>query len=340
MSKKLVAACLAALAFSACEDKSTTPTPPTVAVETKVQLKSPPPPVVSTPELAVDARPDGGTTKGKPKTLAQVDPAFDGLALAHDTPAVDHLARAKALVSEGDVKGGLAEARRAVYSSPTDTEALTVAARLARRTGQPVMAAEAWGRVALESPDDAVPLIEQARALYVAKDYPGTVMAGREAIGRDDENPEAHHIVGLAQLSMGELKGAIQSFERTVQLEPGHGWALNNLGFCYLRANENEKAAKVLGEAAEKLPHVAFVQNNLGVALERVGRTEEAKSAYQKAMDLSPKYVKARINAARVARAEAEGLEGEDVPAAIPVTSPVETEPPAGAHPMPEAPKP
>ena len=57
-----------------------------------------------------------------------------------------------------------------------------------------------------------------------------------------------------------------------------------------------------LEHAAEVLPNVAYVHNNLGVALERVGRGDEAKAAYQQAMDLSPKYVKARINAARVAK--------------------------------------
>jgi predicted RNA polymerase sigma factor len=59
---------------------------------------------------------------------------------------------------------------------------------------------------------------------------------------------------------------------------------------------------EVLERAAELLPHVAYVHNNLGVALERVGRGDEAKTAYQRAMDLSPKYVKARLNAARVAK--------------------------------------
>ena len=71
-------------------------------------------------------------------------------------------------------------------------------------------------------------------------------------------------------------------------------------------------AWQVLERAAEQLPMVAYVQNNLGIALERVGRTDEATAAYQQAMDLSPKYVKARVNAARVAKAVIEVDRVED----------------------------
>ncbi len=91
-----------------------------------------------------------------------------------------------------------------------------------------------------------------------------------------------------------------------VEIAPGHGYALNNLGLTYLRASENEKAVAVLERASELLPQVAYVQNNFGVALERTGRRDEAKTAYQHAMDLSPKYVKARLNAARVAKVQIE----------------------------------
>jgi hypothetical protein len=43
------------------------------------------------------------------------------------------------------------------------------------------------------------------------------------------------------------------------------------------------------------------------VALERVGRHDEAKQAYLTATTLSPKYVKARVNATRVAKAPQPG---------------------------------
>lgn len=287
--KKILAAALAALSITACQDPK-----PVAVIPSKVITQ----PVARRVELR-DA--------GAPLSLAPVEVApVDTLAIANDSPNVDHLGRAGQLSSEGDVKGALLEARRALFITPSDVETLTTVAKLSRRAGQPELSAEAWGRVAALSPDDALPLISQARALIQLKDYAGAVISGREAIKRDSGNVESFQVTGIAQLAMNELTGAIASFEKAVELEPNHGWALNNLGFACLRANQNERAVIVLEHAADVLPNVAYVQNNLGVALERVGRGDEAKAAYQHAMDLSPKYVKARINAARVAKVSAQ----------------------------------
>lgn len=319
MSKKLLSACLAALSLAACEESvSSKPTSISKPAEVKVVQK----PVISSIEEK-DKKDAGGFS------MSMIDAGYvDPLVLSHDTPSVDHLGRAKQLQGEGDVKGALVEARRALFSTPTDEETLTIVAKLSRRTGQNELAAEAWGRIANIRTDDATPLIQQARAMIQMKDFAGAVIAGREAIARDAENAEAHQVTGIAQMSMNELAGAIASFKKAVEIEPGHGWAQNNLGFAYLRANENEKAVEVLEKAAELLPTVAYVHNNLGVALERTGRKDEAKAAYQQAMDLSPKYVKARINAARVAKVEDSAPEIDpgtmsDIP-----------------HPMPEQPSP
>ncbi|MFZ5442484.1 MAG: tetratricopeptide repeat protein [Myxococcota bacterium] len=289
-SKKILTAALAALSLSACTESSPPPKPLAVIPSKTVRIE---PPITS------EVRDAGAPFTVAPKDETPVDP----LVVAHDSKDVDHLGRAKSLVGEGDVKGGLLEARRALFTTPNDVETLTLVAKLSRRTGQQELAAEAWGRVAGLTPEDATPLIQQARAMITLKDYSGAVIAGREAIARDSGNAEAFQVTGLAQLAMNELSGAISSFEKTIELAPNHGWAHNNLGFACLRANRNEEAVAALEKAAELLPTVAYVHNNLGVALERVGRTDEAKAAYQQAMDLSPKYVKARINADRVARA-------------------------------------
>lgn len=312
MKTKLIAACCAALSLAACDEGGPPKTRMPVVMKSDVVTTAKPlPPPVTIPVPQVE--------------VAKVDAGFsDPLVIAHDSPTVDHLARAKTLAGEGDVKGALTESRRALFSSPTDEEALTFTAKLARRAGQSEIAVEAYGRLASIQVDDATPLIQQARAQLAMKDHAGAIIAGREAIARDEGNPEAWQVTGLGQLGLGELSGAIASFKKVVELEPNHGWALNNLGFAYLRANENDQAVEVLERAAELLPHVAYVHNNLGVALERTGRGEEAKTAYQHAMDLSPKYVKARINAARVARA------------GVPEDAAEEPDTLTDVHPMPE----
>lgn len=286
MQKQKIIVALAALSITACNDP---PRPKPVAV---VPVK--PAPVARVVELR-DA--------GAPVAPVTAPPPVDSLALSHESPGVDHLGRARALQAEGDVKGALIEARRALFTTPSDVETLTAVARLAKKTGEPAMSAEAWGRVSVLVADDATPLVSQSRALLSSGDAVGAVIAGRAAITRDAGNAEAFHAVGLAQLAQKDLAGAIASFEKAVALNPSHGYALNNLGLACLRANQNERAVEVLERAAEQLPMVAYVQNNLGIALERVGRTDEATAAYQQAMDLSPKYVKARVNAARVAKA-------------------------------------
>jgi Flp pilus assembly protein TadD len=287
MSKKIVASLVAAFTLAACEERAAVGS---THVEPKVVA-----PVITSKVAAIDAG------------VALVDAGVsDVLALTHDTPAIDHLQRATQLEADGDAKGALVEARRALFTTPDDRETLARVAKLSRATRNHALAAEAFGRIAALDPADATSLISRGRALLVVKDFTGAVLAGRDAVARDDGNPEGWQVIGLGKLGVDELPGAIASFEKAVELAPNHGWALNNLGFAYLRANENQKAVEVLQRASVLLPTVAYVQNNYGVALERVARPDEAKAAYQHAMDLSPKYVKARVNAARIAKASLE----------------------------------
>lgn len=313
MKKPIVAALSAAFSFAACEGERPPPPAPRVTAVA----------VTPTPVARAAAVPDSGVP------FVKVAPSAppDALALAHDTPGVDHLERARSLLKGRDPSGALTEARRALFSSPADEEALEFIGTVARRAGHPALAAEALGRLAQRQPADAILSLKQARALLQAKDFAGAIAAGQEAGRRDPGNPEAFQVTGLAQLSSGDLRGAITSFRTVIALQPDHGYAKNNLGLAYLRANENGAAVEILEEAVTHLPTVAWVHNNLGVAYERVGRSDDAKHAYQVAMDLSPKYVKARLNSARVAQRALDAVAGpddsmSDVPHPLPEAGP------------------
>ncbi|MBX5483749.1 MAG: tetratricopeptide repeat protein [Myxococcaceae bacterium] len=292
MRKQILTACVAALfvAASGCDEaetKSLQPQP--LAVPRTAPPPAPPPVVAPAPP-------------SEPVTAAAPQVPEDPVGLVHeDGRLIDHLARAALLTEEGDLDGALAEARRAAYDARDDLDALSQVDRLSKLVGDRKLRVATLERIAQLQKEDATPLIQQARVLLSLKEYDRAIDVAHEAIARDASNPESFQVIGRAHLSRGELSQAIESFRKVISLDPDHGHALNNLGFALLRANENEEALNVLTRAAELLPHLAYVQNNLGVALERMGRIDEAKRAYARASDLSPKYVKARVNASRVA---------------------------------------
>jgi Flp pilus assembly protein TadD len=227
--------------------------------------------------------------------------SFNSLALSHEhLSRVNHLARARTLRELGDLAGALTESRRALYDAPEDMELLRTIARLGQLTGQTELAVLALEQLGRMYPEDASPLVQQARVLVSLGRSAEAIRVGEEALTRDPEDPEAYQVLGRAQLASGNLSEAIVRFQQAVHLAPEHGHALNNLGLAWLRANENARAAEVLARAAALLPHVAYVHNNLGVAYERLGRTEEAQAAYFAATRLSPRYVKAQVNSSRM----------------------------------------
>ena len=253
---------------------------------------------------ATSTRPDSlghsqPTPSPPPATVAEVE--RDPLAYQHDDeqPA-DHLQAARDLKAQGEFEDALIQARCGLLHEPEDGEALELISQLAELTGDKSLAIDALERLSHLQPDDAAPLIREARLLISLGRLKQARQIAREAIDRDGQNPESYQVAGRAYLAADELSGAIAMFQDAVALSPDHAYALNNLGFAYLRANRNQEAVNVLTRAAKLLPQLAYVQNNLGVALERVGELQQAKLAFARAVQLSPTHLKAQLNAQRL----------------------------------------
>jgi len=243
-------------------------------------------------------------------SLAPAEPT-NTLALSHEhLSRVNHLARARTLRELGDLAGALTESRRALYDAPGDMESLRIIARLGQLTGQTELAVLALEQLGRANPEEASPLVQQARLLVSLGRFAEAIRVGEEALSRDPEDPEAYQVLGRARLASGHRSEAIVRFQQAIHLAPENGYALNNLGLAWLHTNENARAAEVLARAAALLPHVAYVHNNLGVAYERLGRTEEAQAAYSAATRLSPRYVKAQVNSNRMNQVASLGAGG------------------------------
>jgi tetratricopeptide (TPR) repeat protein len=133
--------------------------------------------------------------------------------------------------------------------------------------------------------------------------------------------------LGLTYRDAGRLDGALTAFQRIVDLVPDNAWGyqllgtiyqqqgklvdarlqyemslehggtpatLSNLGNLYYTQGDYADALRMFEDAAKLRPRSAATQRNIGDALRRLRRDDEARVAYQRAADLSEEEV--RVN--------------------------------------------
>ena len=102
------------------------------------------------------------------------------------------------------------------------------------------------------------------------------------AVSLDPKLTEAHNLLGVAYDKKGFGDKAKESFERAVKLEEDAD-TLNNLGFSFYQAGNYRAAVDRLKRAAKLAPTDEKVLNNLGLALCRLGKVDEAHKAFTRA---------------------------------------------------------
>jgi Flp pilus assembly protein TadD len=143
---------------------------------------------------------------------------------------------------------------------------------------------------------------EYAKALALDPDCPsahfnlavGAVQAG--ALGEAEAHyrkalpgrPGAatHNGLGYVLARQGRDAEAIAEFRAAVAAEPTFTPAWNNLGEALARRGQLEEAAKAFGTSLAQRP-TAAAHDALGVVLERMGRTDEARQEFQKGRALA-----------------------------------------------------
>lgn len=129
---------------------------------------------------------------------------------------------------------------------------------------------------------------------------------------RDPKNVRARVAQGAVAYLKGDLPKAIQIYSGNLTLLPGKeaffSWsshALNNLGWCYLRTGQYQKALKVFQRLKGYHPRPIYPQafNGLGWANLYLGKSREAQKNFRQALKLSPSYISAKTGLAKLAAA-------------------------------------
>jgi Tfp pilus assembly protein PilF len=99
------------------------------------------------------------------------------------------------------------------------------------------------------------------------------------AVSLDPKLTEAHNLLGVAYDKKGFGDRAKESFERAVKIEEDAD-TLNNLGFSLYQNGNYRAAVDRLKRAAKLAPNDERILNNLGLALCRLGKIDEAYKAF------------------------------------------------------------
>jgi Flp pilus assembly protein TadD len=115
-----------------------------------------------------------------------------------------------------------------------------------------------------------------------------------------DSSSQVLRLQGRAYDELGLVDQATDAYLAAIVRDDSDVWALNNLGYLYIRVGRESAAIGPLARAAELAPDNAVFQNNLGVALERAGYEGSAAEAFRAALAADSTYEKARVNLERV----------------------------------------
>lgn len=142
-------------------------------------------------------------------------------------------------------------------------------------------------------------LISRLAELYLQRREPERAQAlADKAVSEGEDESAAAEVKGYAALEAGQLDEAEATFK--------HAGVKAGLAHVALARGEHERAVQLAEEAAETDPFALAVK---GEALMRLGRREEARAAFDQALDAgAPDWQRARAHVARGRLAHAEGI--------------------------------
>lgn len=150
------------------------------------------------------------------------------------------------------------------------------------------LAAEQLLHAARLQVDEAEPHIGLAR-VHIAKHRTNDALTESDlalALARKTQLSRAHNTKGRAELQRGAYDAAIASFKAATESDRNNIWAWNNIGYAEILRKNYAAAVEPLMKATRSKSATGYMFSNLGVALEQIGRLDEAKVAFAKGGEL------------------------------------------------------
>ncbi len=115
-------------------------------------------------------------------------------------------------------------------------------------------------------------------------------MTNREILAKNDMIATTYYNVASTIEQEGELTDAIRYYRRSLDLNPNHVMAMNNLAIAYFKLGDLASAQSLLENALKIDANLPEVHNNIGLIAAAQGDYQSAGDHFRKVIQLNPAY--------------------------------------------------
>ncbi|HEY3628233.1 MAG TPA: FG-GAP-like repeat-containing protein [Terracidiphilus sp.] len=159
-------------------------------------------------------------------------------------------------------------------------------------------AAESFTEAFKKDPKMAQAEINEAIALMTLQKLDEAKQALKSALVLDPKSAQAWYNLGLAQHAGNEVEAALESFQHAVALDARDVDSWYFVGVCYGEMKQFDKAIETFHKALDVNPLHASAEFQLARALQRSGKTAEAKEHFKTFQHLTSTKISAAIGLA------------------------------------------
>jgi Flp pilus assembly protein TadD len=194
------------------------------------------------------------------------------------------------LLNKSRFAEAIAAAQQALQLQPRMAAAWCNLGHALNKTGKPLDAANAFVQVATLEPANIELQRLAGNGLLTTGQSRAAVEIFRRLTLLSPENLKAqsHYDLGVALNADRQYEQAVESYRRSVELNPQDEWAWNNLGNAYRSAGKLTEAADALREAIRLKPDWGEAHCNLATVYISQGEIDLADQTFQIALQKSP----------------------------------------------------
>ncbi len=154
-------------------------------------------------------------------------------------------------------------------------------------------AAKFYKAAAFVGGKSSYPRYQLARVYFLKTDYKDGLKEINKALALNPENKRAFYIRGLINGYAENYQAAAEDFQKFIAWAPKEWAGYNDLAWAYYEGKDYQNAVDAALKGLEVVPNNAWLLNGLGVSLQALGKSDEAKVALDRAAEIAKKMTPA-----------------------------------------------